>query len=441
MLRCFSVAVSSAVILAAAASVSAEDEWPQFQGPRADGHSSATGLPLTWSEKENVAWKVAIPGGGHSSPVISGNEIWLTTAVQKPLTEEEKKERLAKIPNSRGLELAGSVSFRVICVERDSGEIKHNFELFHAKNPEPIHALNSYASPSPIIENGKLYCHFGTYGTCCIDTVTAKVDWKNTELHADHQNGPGASPSLWQNVLILNFDGIDTQFIAGVDKRTGKTLWKTPRSAKMPDRKEFRKTYSTALVIEDLRGAQVISPGADWVYSYDPASGRELWRASYGTLGFSTVPRPLIWKNLAILTTSFIRPRILSVKFDGKGDVTKTHVVWTKDGQLPSKPSMLLVKDRLYFISDKGIGMCLNVETGGEVWKERVGGAFSASPVYADGRMYFFDQAGKTTVLAPGNEYKLLSENELDGGFMASPAIAGKAIFLRTETHLYRIEK
>lgn len=433
--------LSALILTVVASSPFAADEWPQFQGPRGDGHSSATGLPVTWNETENVAWKTAIPGKGHSSPVISGNEIWLTTAVQQQLTKEQQKEILSKVPNSNGLEIAGSLSLRAVCVERDSGKVKHNKELFHVEKPEPIHALNSYASPSPILEKGRLFCHFGTYGTCCIDTATATVEWKNTEHHVDHQNGPGASPSLWQNVLILNFDGIDSQFIAGLDKRTGETLWTTTRSAKMPDRAEFRKTYSTATVLEDPRGAQVISPGADWVYSYDPASGRELWRASYGTLGFSTVPRPVIWKDLCILTTSFIRPRIIAVKYDGDGDVSKTHVVWTKDGQLPSKPSMLLVQDRLYFISDKGIGMCLDAKSGDEVWKERVDGAFSASPVYADGRLYFFDQEGKATVLAPGDKYKLLAQNKLDGGFMASPAIAGKALFLRTESHLYRIEK
>jgi outer membrane protein assembly factor BamB len=427
--------------LAVASPLSAGDEWPQFQGPRADGHSNARGLPLTWSESENVSWKTAIPGHGHSSPVISGKEIWLTTAIQTKLTEEEKKAILAKVPNSRGLEIAGRVSLRAVCVARDSGEITRNIELFQVDKPEPIHALNSYASPSPIIENGKLYCHFGTYGTCCVDTASAKIEWKNTEHHADHQNGPGASPSLWDSVLILNFDGIDTQFIAGIDKRSGKTLWTTPRSGKMPDRAEFRKTYSTATVLEDPRGTQVISPGADWVYSYDPASGRELWRASYGTLGFSTVPRPLIWKDLCILTTSFIRPRIVAVKYDGSGDVSKSHVVWTKDGQLPSKTSMVIVQDHLYFIGDKGIGMCVDVVSGEEIWKERVGGAFSASPLSADGRIYFFDQEGKTTVIAPGEEYKKLAENKLDGGFMASPAVAGQALFLRTESHLYRIEK
>jgi outer membrane protein assembly factor BamB len=428
-------------ILTVAAPVFAADEWPQFQGPRADGHSSATGLPVTWSETENVAWKLAMPGSGHSSPVISGNEIWLTTALQTKLTDAEKQAILAKVPNSRGLEIAGRVSLRAVCVARDSGIIKHNLELFQVDEPQPIHALNSYASPSPIIENGKLYCHFGTYGTCCVDTESRKIEWKNTDHHVDHQNGPGASPSLWESVLILNFDGIDTQFVAGIDKRSGKTLWTAPRSGKMPDRPEFRKTYSTATVLEDPRGSQVISPGADWVYSYDPASGRELWRASYGTLGFSTVPRPLIWKDLCILTTSFIRPRIVAVKYDGSGDVSKSHVVWTKDGQLPSKTSMVIVENSLYFVSDKGIGMCIDVVSGQEIWKERIDGAFSASPVYADGRLYFFDQAGRTTVIAPGEEYKMLAQNQLKGGFMASPAVAGKALFLRTESHLYRIEK
>jgi outer membrane protein assembly factor BamB len=435
------VVASFFTMLTFAAPLFAADEWPQFQGPRADGHSSATGLPVTWSETENVAWKVAMPGSGHSSPVISGNEIWLTTALQTKLTDAEKKAILAKVPNSRGLEIAGRVSLRAVCVARDSGIIKHNLELFQVDEPQPIHALNSYASPSPIIENGKLYCHFGTYGTCCVDTASRKIEWKNTDHHVDHQNGPGASPSLWESVLILNFDGIDTQFVAGIDKRSGKTLWTTPRSGKMPDRPEFRKTYSTATVLEDPRGSQVISPGADWVYSYDPASGRELWRASYGTLGFSTVPRPLIWKDLCILTTSFIRPRIVALKYDGSGDVSKSHVVWTKDGQLPSKTSMVIVENSLYFISDKGIGMCIDVVSGQEIWKERIDGAFSASPVYADSRLYFFDQAGRTTVLAPGEEYKMLAQNRLKGGFMASPAVAGKALFLRTESHLYRIEK
>lgn len=425
---------------AAATPLSAADEWPQFQGPLGNGHASATGLPLTWSETENVAWKTPTPGKGHSSPVISGNEIWLTTAVQRSLTEAQQKKILSKLANPGGLEIAASVSLRAVCVARDTGKVKRDIELFRIDEPEPVHGLNSYASPSPILENGKLFCHFGTYGSCCVDTASGKIVWKNTEHHADHQNGPGASPSLWENVLILNFDGIDRQFVAGLDKRSGKTLWTTPRSAKMPERREFRKTYSTACVLEDPRGAQVISPGADWVYSYDPASGRELWRASYGTLGFSTVPRPLIWKDHCILTTSFIRPRLVAVRYDGSGDVTKTHVAWTKDGQLPQKSSMLIVGDRIYFICDKGIAMGLDAASGEELWKERVGGAFSASPIYADGRMYFFDQAGKTTVLAPGDEYKVLAENQLDGGFMASPAVAGKALFLRTRTHLFRIE-
>ena len=263
--------------------LAADDEWPQFQGPSGNGHSTAKGLSLTWSETENVVWKVPDPGGGHSSPVISGQDIWLTTAVETKLTAEQQQERLAKVKNSRGLEIAGGLSLRAVCLDRDSGKLRHSIELFQVVTPEPIHALNSYASPSPILENGKLFCHFGTYGTCCIATASGQVEWRNTEHHVDHQNGPGASPSLWQNVIILNFDGIDRQYVAGLDKRTGETLWTVKRSGKMPDRAEFRKTYSTATVLEDPRGAQVISPGADWVYSYDPASGRELWRAGLRT--------------------------------------------------------------------------------------------------------------------------------------------------------------
>jgi len=430
-----------AIAVSAIGNSQAADEWPQFRGPQANGHAGSTKLPLTWSETENVVWKTAIPGTGHSSPVISGDQIWVTTAVESKLTEEEEKARLAAIKNSRGLEIAGSISLRAICVSRKTGKVLHDVELVKVDEPEPIHSLNSYASPTPILEHGRLYCHFGTYGTMAVDTGSGSILWTNAEHHVDYQNGPGSSPALWQNNLVINFDGIDTQYVAAIDKRDGKTVWQTKRSGKMNERMEFQKAYCTSAIIEDDRGAQVISPGADWVYSYDPASGKELWKASYGMLGFSTVPLPVFGNGLVFVSTSYMRPRLLAVRYDGSKASDDSFVEWKLDGAAPQKPSMLLVGDELCFISDKGIGMCLDARTGKELWKERIEGNYSASPLFANGRIYFFSQEGKSVVIESGKEFKQLAENSLNGGFMASPAVAGNALFLRTDTHLYRIEE
>lgn len=430
------------IVTSAVGSSRAADEWPQFRGPQSNGHADSATLPLSWSETENVSWKTAIPGTGHSSPVISGDQIWVTSAVEVKLSEAEEKARLAAIKNSRGLEIAGSISLRAICVSRKTGKLLHDIELVKVDEPEPIHSLNSYASPTPILEAGRLYCHFGTYGTVAVDTKSGKIIWTNAEHHVDHQNGPGASPALWRNNLIINFDGIDTQYVAAIDKRDGKTLWQTKRSGKMNEKLEFQKAYCTSAIIEDdEHGSQVISPGADWVYSYDPASGKELWKASYGTLGFSTVPLPVFGKGLVFVSTSFIRPRLLAVRYDGTEAKDGSLVEWQMDGQLPQKPSMLLIDDELYFVTDKGIGMCLDARTGAENWKERIEGNYSASPLFANGRIYLFSQDGKTVVINASKEFEKVAESTLDGGFMSSPAVAGDALFVRTDTHLYRIEE
>lgn len=419
----------------------AEDEWPQFRGPDGNGHSAAVGLPLKWSETENIVWKTAIPGSGHSSPVISGNQIWLTTAIINPLSEEEQKRRLEKEPNPVGLEIAGGMSLRAICVDRETGEIVKNILLFDVENPGPIHSLNSYASPTPVIEAGKVYCHFGTYGTACIDTKTGEIVWRDNSLKIDHQNGPGESPILWKDLLIANYDGIDKQFVAARDKQTGEVVWQTKRSGPMPQKREFQKAYSTPHVIEENGKAQLISPGSDWVYSYDPATGHEIWRANYGQLGFSTVPRPVVGHGMVYIITSFVQSRLLAVRYDGQGDVTATHIVWKSDRQVPKKPSALLVGEELYLVNDNGVGTCMDALTGDIHWTERLAGQYSASPLFAEGRIHIFSQEGKTLVIKPGTKYEQLAENQLDAGFMASPAVAGKALYLRTETHLYRVEE
>ena len=390
------------------------NSWPQFRGPDGQGHSDSTGLPLIWSETNHVRWTTPIPGTGWSSPVILGQQIWMTTATES------------------------GTSLRAVCVDRESGRLVHDVVVFHVAAPGFKHALNSYASPSPILEDGRVYVHFGTFGTACLATSDAKVLWRNQELKLDHENGPGSSPALFEQLLIFPCDGTNVQYVAALDKTTGKLAWKTPRSGiinKTPDQK---KAYSTPLVIQVNGQDQVICPAAEYLYAYEPRTGRELWTAHYP--GFSNVPRPIFGHGLLYVCTGFGKPELWAVRADGHGDVSNSHVVWKAAKQVPAKPSPLLVGARIFLISDGGIATCLDALTGREIWQERIGGEYSASPVFADGRIYFCSHDGVTTVIEPGDSLKVLAKNSLADGFMASPAIAGNAFFLRTKTRLYRIE-
>jgi outer membrane protein assembly factor BamB len=381
------------------------EDWPEFRGPTGQGHSSETGLPLTWSETKNVRWKVAIPGKGWSSPAIQGDRIWLTTA-----TEEGK-------------------SLRAICVDRNNGAITQNIELFRLKNLGPISPKNSHASPTPVLEGDKVYLHFGAHGTACI-TQTREIVWKTRLEYDNGQHGPGGSPVLYDNLLIVSCDGLDTQYVVALDKTTGKIKWKKLR--------EGYQAYTTPLVVRLSSGDQVISPGAFRTIAYEPRTGKEIWQVRYGE-GFSNVPRPVYGSGLAFICTGFQEPSLLAVRVDGHGEISKKQIAWTLKRGAPLTPSPLLVGDELYVITDNGIATCVDASTGKEYWKTRVGGNHSASPVFADGRIYFLSEEGESVVIAPGKELKVLAKNELDGETLASMAVSGGSIFIRSRTHLYRL--
>ena len=390
-------------------------DWPQFRGPSGQGYSDAQGLPIEFGETQHVSWKTAIPGTGWSSPVVGGRQIWMTTAE------------------------SDGHSLRAICVDLVSGQIIHNVEVFAIKQPDAINAKNSYASPTPVIDGNRVYVHFGTFGTAAIDTQTGDVLWHNQDLKIEHKEGPGSSPVLWRDLLILTCDGLDAQFVVALEKESGRVRWKTARTGAHNPNLDFRKTYGTPLVIQVDGHDELISTGADRLYAYDPASGQELWWANYS--GFSNVPRPLYANGLLFICTGFTRPQLWAVLPGGKGDVTGSHVVWQFKREVPKNASPVIVGDELYMVSDRGILACLEAATGVEVWTQRLGGNYSASPVYADGRIYLSSEEGQVFVLAPGREFKLLATNRLDGRLMASPAVVDNAMLFRTDTHLYRIEK
>ena len=386
------------------ATILAQD-WPEFRGPTGQGISEERGLPLTWSEGRNVRWKTAIPGRGWSSPAVQADRIWLTSA-----TEEGK-------------------SLRAICVDRNTGAIVQNVEVFRLKDPGNINPKNSHASPTPILESDRVYLHFGAHGTACI-SQSGEVIWKTRLEYKHSEHGPGGSPVIYDNLLIVSCDGQDTQFVVALDKLTGKVRWKRSR--------EGYQAYTTPLVVRLPAGDQVISPGAFRASAYEPGTGKEIWSVKYGQ-GFSNVPRPVYGSGLVFICTGFQEPSLLAVRVDGRGDVTRSHVVWSLKRGVPLTPSPLLVGDELYLISDNGIATCLEASTGKEYWKTRIGGNHSASPVCADGRIYFLSEEGESVVIAPGKEFRLLAKNELDGETLASMAVSGGSIFVRSRTYLYRL--
>jgi outer membrane protein assembly factor BamB len=432
--HCFRSGVVACNLLAAAwlaaSGAWVRADWPEFRGPTGDGQAPAagglTGLPLHWSETNNIRWQTAIPYRGWSTPVVLGGQVWLTTA-----TEEGH-------------------DFYAVCVDAETGKILFNEKVFHSGAPEPLGngaSMNCYATPSPAIEPGRVYVHFGSFGTACLDTKTARVLWQRDDLPCRHYRGPASSVVLYENLVILTMDGADLQYHVALDKQTGKTVWKTDRSVAWNDENvpgqmakdgDLRKAHSTPLIVKTSGRTQMLSAGAKAAYAYDPRTGQELWRVQYPD--WSTAPRPLCSEGLAIFTTGLSKREMWGVKTDGKGDVTETHVAWKLKAHVGKYASPLLVDGLVYTAEDESFITCLEAASGREIWRERVGGKYAASPVYADGRLYFFDQQGTTTVLKPGRTLSVLATNKLSSGFMASPAVDGKAFYLRTRTHLHRVE-
>jgi outer membrane protein assembly factor BamB len=440
MIHAPTLQLMSALAIATACCTAAAATWPQWRGPEGQGHAPAAhDLPVRWSETENIAWKTPLPGRGWSSPVMDEARIWLTAAVATDLSPEERARRTAALAAKLPMNVSGPVSFRALCVERVTGKLLHDVTLFTVDDPQPIHSLNSHASPSPVLADGRVFCHFGDYGTACVDAATAAVVWTTRDHRLNHENGPGSSPIVWRDLLIFHCDGSDTQSIVALDVRTGRQVWKTPRSGTLQENPDLKKAYGTPLVLP-LGGRELlVSPAADWIYGYDPATGRELWKQAYGVLGFSIVPRPVTAHGLLFMSTSFMQPELLALRL---GDGTAApEIVWREKKGAPSMPSPLVVGDEVYMVSEKGIASCLDARTGAIQWTERLGGNFSSSPLFADGRIYVGNRTGETLVFRPGREFVLEATNPLDGSIMATPAAVDRAIYVRTEAALYRIEK
>jgi outer membrane protein assembly factor BamB len=366
-------------------------DWPEFRGPTGQGHGTATNLPLHWSA---------------------------TTAAP--------------------IEGSPDLSLRLLCLDAADGHVFWDKEVFReeAGKAQRIHQKNGHASPTPLVQDNRIYVHFGHMGTACLH-VSGRIVWQQNALKYVPIHGNGGSPILVGDRLFFSCDGGSDPFVVALNRDTGEVVWKTPRVT--PAQKKF--SFSTALFIEVGGVKQIISPGSGAVCAYDPQDGHELWRVRYGE-GYSVIPRPVFGHGLLFLGTGYDRPLVYAIRPGGageSGDLTDTHVAWTLTKGAPNTPSLLLIGDEVYFVSDAGIASCADAKTGKVHWSERLGGDFSASPVFADGRIYFQNESGVGFVVKPGTTFELLAKNDLGERTLASPAVTDGALFLRSAEHLWRI--
>jgi outer membrane protein assembly factor BamB len=410
------LSIASATLFVALPDAQAAD-WPEYRGPTAQGLVTEVALPTEWSDVKNVVWKQPIPGKGWSSPVVASGRIYLTTAV--PVEGGE----------------AGELSLQALCLDGETGKPLWLKEVFREEPSAPKpHSKNSHASPTPLVRDGRLYVHFGHMGTACLD-LDGNIQWRNNDIHYAPVHGNGGTPILVDDALIFSCDGTDLRCVVALDRRDGHLLWKKDRAVHAT--KGF--SFGTPLVITVGGHKQVVSEGSNVVGAYDPKTGEEIWQVRFE--GYSVVPRPVFGNGMVYLSTGFDSPKILAIRPDGTGDVTDTHVAWTWSKNAPSSPSPLLLGEELYTVSDGGILTCLDAKKGTEYWHERVAGAYTASPIAADGKIYLLSEAGLGVVVqANKDKFQLAAKNPINEKTLASYGVIDGDLLIRTESNLYRIK-
>jgi len=406
-------------------SINAQDPmpmWTHYRGSNLNGISTEKGFPVTWNDSTHILWKTAIEGRGWSSPVVYGDQVWLTT--------EENRE------------------MRSICVDFNTGGIIHNLITFNPDTLYRKHSINSYATPTSAIEEGFIYIHFGRYGTACIDTRTGETVWKRTDIQCEHIQGSGSSLFLYKEKLIVHMEGTDVQHIYALDKKTGKTLWRTERPQELYDPMVTigKKAYITPIIIKVNGRDLMISNGSAACIAYDPETGVEVWRIIQGE--DSTISMPVESNGIVYFYTAYVTgedgkkyAELFAVDPNGKGDIGATNILWRVKSPILQLLTPVVVDGLLYTVDSQGLLMCLDGETGETVWSKKLKGKYNSSPIYADGNIYISSTRGSTIVLKAGPELEIISENTLDGEIWATPAFTGGAILMRTSKFLYKLSK
>ncbi|MGE3409943.1 MAG: PQQ-binding-like beta-propeller repeat protein [Pirellulales bacterium] len=415
-----------ALLTCACSAALPDDNWNQFRGPRGDGTSLAKHLPAEFGEgSPEIVWKTAVPGRAWSSPVVWGDQIWVSNAPEVQ-NLAEGQDRLEK-----------PLPLSAVCLDLQSGKIIYDIVLFEIDAPQFTHPTNSFGSPTPYIEEGRVYMHFGAYGTACLDTNTGKKLWERTDFPCDHFRGPGSSVAVYGDLLYLTFDGYDYQYLVALDKFTGRTVWKKDRDFDFGNIDgDAKKAYSTPSLFTIGGRSVLVSPFAGATIAYDPKTGDTVWKLMHG--GMNAAGRPLAGNGLIYINTADGPNPLIALRPEGTGDVT-ADIAWKTNKGVPKRPSQVLVNGLMFMMNDSGVATCLDAKSGEQLWSERVGGDYWASPLYANGLIYSFSQSGEIPVFKAAREYELVAQNKLDDGFVASPAVAGESLIVRSKSHLYRI--
>ncbi|MCA9127173.1 MAG: PQQ-binding-like beta-propeller repeat protein [Planctomycetales bacterium] len=396
-------------------------EWPGFRGPSGNGVVATQRLPTRWSATSNISWKIELPGQGWSSPIVVDGKIYVSSAIAR----ESVPDETASDPTAFDLCL--------LVLNAADGQLLQTVKLFKEPKSAPaIHSKNSHASPTPLYDDGRIYVHFGHQGTACVST-DGRVIWQNDFLGYNPVHGNGGCPIVVGGLLIFSRDGADTSEIIALDKTTGAVAWRRPRDV-IADKKF---SFCTPLVLAEDARVQLILPGSNVVQSIDPSNGQEFWRVTYD--GYSVIPKPIYDSGLVFICTGYNRPSLIAIDPTGAGDVTETHVRWQSNDGIPHTPSLIGLGGSVAMVSDKGIASCFEATTGKSLWKQRIGGNFSASPIRSGDLLYLLSEEGTCTVLDVGAEPKKLSSNVLGERSLASPAVIENDLLIRTANALYRI--
>jgi len=415
--------LSALVIFGSENALSQDENWTHFRGSNLNGIAMTNNIPLRW-DVSNMKWKTEIHGKGHSSPVVYDNQIWVTTATV------DGKELYA------------------VCIDYVTGKMIFDIKVFAQDDVIGKHGINTYASPTPCIEKGFVYVHYGSPGTACLRTSDGSVVWKRNDLKCNHVQGPGSSPVIYKNLLILHYEGTDVRYIIALDKATGKQIWRADRPAEPYNALANigKKAYVTPLIINVKGKDLLISNGSAVCCAYDPLTGKEIWRVTGGAE--STVPMPVAENGKVFFYTGSVNSpdggtytEMFAVNPDGQGDITRTNILWKKrDDQSHTQILTPVIKDGLiYTVSSRNFLMCIDAATGKELWTERLRSDHNASPVFVNGNVWFFSIKGEVLAIQAGRNYKVITQNQMDSGIWATPAFLRNSVILRTEKYLCRI--
>jgi outer membrane protein assembly factor BamB len=421
-----------------ALALSGSSNWAQWRGPQSQGVSDDKDLPSEWSATKNVQWKTAIEGRGHSSPIVWGKRIFLTTGIEgEKITDPKPPVHMIEGKEFKHPDWAGMDhrwTFKVMSVDADTGKIIWEKVAYDGPTLDYRHRRNTYASATPATDGKYVYAYFGSEGVYCYD-FNGKLVWKKS-LGPILTLGMGAatSPVLYENLLILQCDQNlgEASFIIALDKKTGTQVWNVKR--------EVEASWTTPIIVKTEQRTELITSGNQWIISYDPATGKEIWRAK--GINSNAIHTPMVGHGMVYISAGYPEKRTLAIKLGGTGDVTSTHVAWKYEKGTAYVASPILYGDYIYLLSDKGMLTCLDAKTG-EVKYEgaRVPNpaTFMSSPVAFDGKILISSEDGDTYVVKAGPTHEILRTNSLAEPIYSSPALAGGKVYIRGGKSLFCI--